>query len=81
MVPRLDDLRHFKRLADARFGHASRLDEYGSLMVVDAAGPEHVVTAGEVVHLRPWTAPGSGTGPEDSGSPAAGKDAGGAGGG
>jgi BirA family biotin operon repressor/biotin-[acetyl-CoA-carboxylase] ligase len=26
--------------------------------VVDAAGHEHVVTAGDVVHLRPWTPPG-----------------------
>lgn len=34
-------------------GHASRLDEYGSLLVVDHAGREHVVTAGDVVHLRP----------------------------
>jgi BirA family transcriptional regulator, biotin operon repressor / biotin---[acetyl-CoA-carboxylase] ligase len=33
-------------------GHASRLDEYGSLLVVDHAGREHVVTAGDVVHLR-----------------------------
>ncbi|WP_254678894.1 biotin--[acetyl-CoA-carboxylase] ligase [Arthrobacter sp. 24S4-2] len=40
-------------------GHASRLDEYGSLLVVDAAKHEHVVTAGDVVHLRPWTPPGS----------------------
>jgi BirA family biotin operon repressor/biotin-[acetyl-CoA-carboxylase] ligase len=39
-------------------GHASRLDEYGSLLVVDAGGHEHVVTAGDVVHLRPWTPPG-----------------------
>jgi BirA family biotin operon repressor/biotin-[acetyl-CoA-carboxylase] ligase len=39
-------------------GHASRLDDYGSLLVVDAAAREHVVTAGDVVHLRPWTAPG-----------------------
>ncbi|WP_427133113.1 biotin--[acetyl-CoA-carboxylase] ligase [Pseudarthrobacter sp. S9] len=38
-------------------GHASRLDEYGSLMVVDAAAHEHVVTAGDVVHLRPWAPP------------------------
>lgn len=44
-------------------GHATRLDEYGSLLVVDAAAREHVVTAGDVVHLRPWTPPGqSGTG-------------------
>ncbi|GAA2132912.1 biotin--[acetyl-CoA-carboxylase] ligase [Arthrobacter humicola] len=35
-------------------GHATRLDEYGSLLVVDATGHEHVVTAGDVVHLRPW---------------------------
>lgn len=41
-------------------GHASRLDEYGSLLVVDAASHEHVVTAGDVVHLRPWTPPGQG---------------------
>lgn len=33
-------------------GHASRLDEHGSLMVVDHGGREHVVTAGDVVHLR-----------------------------
>ena len=39
-------------------GHASRLDEYGSLMVVDSGGHEHVITAGDVVHLRPWTPPG-----------------------
>ncbi|MET4096020.1 biotin--[acetyl-CoA-carboxylase] ligase [Arthrobacter sp. UYCu712] len=39
-------------------GHASRLDDYGSLMVVDSGGHEHVVTAGDVVHLRPWTPPG-----------------------
>jgi BirA family biotin operon repressor/biotin-[acetyl-CoA-carboxylase] ligase len=38
-------------------GHASRLDEYGSLLVVDRDSREHVVTAGDVVHLRPWTAP------------------------
>lgn len=43
-------------------GHASRLDEYGSLLVVDAAGHEHVVTAGDVVHLRPWTPPGEAAG-------------------
>ena len=42
-------------------GHASRLDEYGSLLVVDAGKHEHVVTAGDVVHLRPWTPPGTGT--------------------
>ncbi|XAS67901.1 biotin--[acetyl-CoA-carboxylase] ligase [Micrococcaceae bacterium Sec5.7] len=41
-------------------GHASRLDEYGSLLVVDSASREHVVTAGDVVHLRPWTPPGKG---------------------
>ena len=35
-------------------GHATRLDEYGSLLVTDSAGREHVVTAGDVVHLRPW---------------------------
>ena len=40
-------------------GHASRLDEYGSLMVVDSGGHEHVITAGDVVHLRPWTPPGN----------------------
>ncbi|QDY88857.1 biotin--[acetyl-CoA-carboxylase] ligase [Arthrobacter sp. UKPF54-2] len=39
-------------------GHATRLDDYGSLLVVDAGGHEHVVTAGDVVHLRPWTPPG-----------------------
>ena len=38
-------------------GHASRLDEYGSLLVVDRESREHVVTAGDVVHLRPWTSP------------------------
>ncbi|KRE77421.1 biotin--[acetyl-CoA-carboxylase] ligase [Arthrobacter sp. Soil763] len=43
-------------------GHATRLDEYGSLLVVDAAGHEHVVTAGDVVHLRPWTPPGATSG-------------------
>ncbi|CAN7282815.1 biotin--[acetyl-CoA-carboxylase] ligase [Arthrobacter sp. LjRoot14] len=43
-------------------GHASRLDEYGSLLVVDSARNEHVVTAGDVVHLRPWTPPGAGSG-------------------
>ena len=41
-------------------GHATRLDEYGSLLVVDAAGHEHVVTAGDVVHLRPWNPAGTG---------------------
>lgn len=41
-------------------GHASRLDEYGSLLVVDKDRREHVVTAGDVVHLRPWTPPGDG---------------------
>lgn len=39
-------------------GHASRLDDYGSLLVVDRDSREHVVTAGDVVHLRPWTSPG-----------------------
>ena len=39
-------------------GHATRLDDYGSLLVVDAAAKEHVVTAGDVVHLRPWIPPG-----------------------
>lgn len=44
-------------------GHASRLDEYGSLLVVDRDSREHVVTAGDVVHLRPWPAEdGSGAG-------------------
>ncbi|MFP3578542.1 biotin--[acetyl-CoA-carboxylase] ligase [Arthrobacter sp. SIMBA_036] len=33
-------------------GHASRLDEDGSLLVVDHGGREHTVTAGDVVHLR-----------------------------
>lgn len=42
-------------------GHATRLDDYGSLMVLDSAGREHVVTAGDVVHLRPWTPPGQGS--------------------
>ncbi|HEY8702355.1 MAG TPA: biotin--[acetyl-CoA-carboxylase] ligase [Arthrobacter sp.] len=41
-------------------GHASRLDDYGSLLVVDSDAREHVVTAGDVVHLRPWTPPGQG---------------------
>src|SRR6478735_7435582 len=53
-------------------GHASRLDEYGSLLVVDAAGHEHVVTAGDVVHLRPWNpartgSQGTGSGGAESG--------------
>lgn len=48
-------------------GHASRLDDYGSLMVVDSGGHEHVVTAGDVVHLRPWTPPGQE--PEGGGKP------------
>jgi BirA family biotin operon repressor/biotin-[acetyl-CoA-carboxylase] ligase len=43
-------------------GHASRLDDYGALMVVDSAAHEHVVTAGDVVHLRPWTPPGAESG-------------------
>ncbi|MCU1531745.1 MAG: biotin--[acetyl-CoA-carboxylase] ligase [Arthrobacter sp.] len=47
-------------------GHASRLDDYGSLMVVDSAAHEHVVTAGDVVHLRPWTP--SGTAGSETGS-------------
>ncbi|MFC7847908.1 biotin--[acetyl-CoA-carboxylase] ligase [Arthrobacter sp. NPDC057388] len=46
-------------------GHASRLDDSGSLLVVDAAAHEHVVTAGDVVHLRPWS-------PQDSGRHGAG---------
>ena len=50
-------------------GHASRLDEYGSLMVVDSGGHEHVITAGDVVHLRPWTPPGNGAA-GDAGRPA-----------
>jgi BirA family biotin operon repressor/biotin-[acetyl-CoA-carboxylase] ligase len=52
-------------------GHASRLDEYGSLMVVDSGGHEHVITAGDVVHLRPWTPPGdetAGTGGQPAGT-------------
>lgn len=48
-------------------GHATRLDEYGSLLVVDASSHEHVVTAGDVVHLRPWTPPGH-EGSKESGS-------------
>ncbi|MEE2521696.1 biotin--[acetyl-CoA-carboxylase] ligase [Pseudarthrobacter sp. J75] len=36
-------------------GHATRLDQYGSLLVEDDAGHEHVVTAGDVVHVRPWS--------------------------
>jgi len=43
-------------------GHASRLDDYGSLLVVDSAAHEHVVTAGDVVHLRPWASPGAESG-------------------
>lgn len=43
-------------------GHATRLDDYGSLLVVDGAAHEHVVTAGDVVHLRPWTPPGQALG-------------------
>ncbi len=43
-------------------GHATRLDDYGSLLVVDGAAHEHVVTAGDVVHLRPWTPPGQAPG-------------------
>lgn len=43
-------------------GHATRLDDYGSLLVVDGSGHEHVVTAGDVVHLRPWTPPGKASG-------------------
>lgn len=39
-------------------GHASRLDDSGSLLVVDSSAREHVVTAGDVIHLRPWTPPG-----------------------
>jgi BirA family biotin operon repressor/biotin-[acetyl-CoA-carboxylase] ligase len=42
-------------------GHASRLDDSGSLLVVDASAHEHVVTAGDVVHLRPWSTPGAST--------------------
>jgi BirA family biotin operon repressor/biotin-[acetyl-CoA-carboxylase] ligase len=49
-------------------GHATRLDDYGSLMVVDAGGHEHVVTAGDVVHLRPWTPPAGGSGGKSAGS-------------
>ena len=45
-------------------GHATRLDDYGSLLVVDSGGHEHVVTAGDVVHLRPWTPPGQTAGHE-----------------
>ncbi|WP_426998694.1 biotin--[acetyl-CoA-carboxylase] ligase [Pseudarthrobacter sp. N5] len=44
-------------------GHASRLDDYGSLLVVDAAAREHVVTAGDVLHLRPWSPPIQGSVP------------------
>ncbi len=43
-------------------GHATRLDDYGSLLVTDSADHEHVVTAGDVVHLRPWTPPGGESG-------------------
>jgi BirA family biotin operon repressor/biotin-[acetyl-CoA-carboxylase] ligase len=42
-------------------GHASRLDDSGSLLVVDASAHEHVVTAGDVVHLRPWSPPEAST--------------------
>ncbi|MEC5190431.1 MULTISPECIES: biotin--[acetyl-CoA-carboxylase] ligase [unclassified Arthrobacter] len=48
-------------------GHATRLDDYGSLLVVDSGGHEHVVTAGDVVHLRPWTPPGEGSAGAESG--------------
>lgn len=65
-------------------GHASRLDDYGSLMVVDSAAHEHVVTAGDVVHLRPWTPPGAAgsnaamdTAGSDTGSAAGGQETGG----
>jgi BirA family biotin operon repressor/biotin-[acetyl-CoA-carboxylase] ligase len=51
-------------------GHATRLDDYGSLLVVDAGGHEHVVTAGDVVHLRPWTPPGEGSSGEGGGQSA-----------
>ena len=47
-------------------GHASRLDDSGSLLVVDASAHEHVVTAGDVVHLRPWS-------PQDQGKHGAAK--------
>lgn len=40
-------------------GHASRLDDHGSLLVLDRDSREHVVTAGDVVHLRPWPSPGA----------------------
>ncbi len=43
-------------------GHATRLDDYGSLLVTDSTDHEHVVTAGDVVHLRPWTPPGGESG-------------------
>jgi len=38
-------------------GHATRLDDSGSLLVVDASAHEHAVTAGDVIHLRPWSPP------------------------
>jgi BirA family biotin operon repressor/biotin-[acetyl-CoA-carboxylase] ligase len=49
-------------------GHASRLDDYGSLLVVDASAHEHVVTAGDVVHLRPWAPGKEGAGSGSTGS-------------
>ncbi|WP_457966430.1 biotin--[acetyl-CoA-carboxylase] ligase [Arthrobacter sp. D1-29] len=48
-------------------GRASRLDDYGSLLVVDRDAREHVVTAGDVVHLRPWTPPGQAAPPGSEG--------------
>lgn len=38
-------------------GHATRLDDSGALLVVDASAHEHAVTAGDVIHLRPWFPP------------------------
>ena len=40
-------------------GHATRLDSHGSLLVVDSAGREHLIAAGDVVHLRPWAPSGA----------------------
>jgi len=58
-------------------GHASRLDDSGSLLVVDASAHEHVVTAGDVVHLRPWSPQDPGkhsTGAHSSGTHSSGKN-------
>lgn len=36
-------------------GRAEHLDADGSLMVVSADGDTHTVTAGDVIHVRPWS--------------------------